>query len=110
MAVCEATAGLLRAVGFRVEAFLSAEGFLKSGHLGNTCCLISDVQLPRMSGLDLQDYLAAAGRRIPIIFITGIDRDGVRERALKAGAVGFLRKPPNPEALLEAVRSALKLA
>jgi len=63
-----------------------------------------------MSGLDLQGYLAAAGRRIPILVVTGIDHDGMQERALRAGTVDFLHKPPNPEALLEAVRSALKLA
>ena len=93
---------------FTVEAFASAEEVLQSDHLPKLDCLILDVVLPGMSGLGLQDHLAAANRRIPIIFITAQDDEGVRGRALQAGARGFLLKPFSKADLFEILDQALK--
>jgi FixJ family two-component response regulator len=105
--VSEAITGLLEAYGFAVEAFASAEDFLQSDRLGRTSCLITDVNLRGMSGLQLQDRLAAAGQAIPTIVITGFPDERVRAQALGAGALCFLAKPIATEDLLTCVRSAL---
>lgn len=104
----EALRSLLRSVGFTAEAFPSAEDFLQSDHLQHTGCLILDLGLPGMDGLKLQQHLAAAKSRIPIIFITAQDDEAARARAIQAGAVGFLQKPFRDEALLHAVQAALR--
>jgi len=101
---------LLKAMGFRAEVFASAKDFLNSAQLNHTACLILDVRMPGMDGLELQRQLAAADCRIPIVFITAHDDEDVRKRALQAGAVDFLSKPFSEEALLSAVRSALECA
>jgi FixJ family two-component response regulator len=101
------TTRLIESFGFRAAAFESAESFLSSGHLNDTSCLIVDVQMPGMNGLQLQSQLAAAGRNIPIIFITAFDDKESRRRAMQAGAVAFLGKPFNDEQLLESIRLAL---
>jgi FixJ family two-component response regulator len=98
---------LIESFGFRAAAFASAESFLKSDQLRDTSCLILDVQMPDMNGLELQTELAAIGYGIPIIFITAYDDKGSRGRAMQAGAVAFLDKPFSDEQLLETVRSAL---
>ena len=98
---------LIESFGFRAAAFESAEKFLGSGHLNDTSCLIVDVQMPGMNGLQLQSQLAAAGRSIPIIFITAHDDKESRRRAMQAGAVAFLGKPFTDEQLLQCIRSAL---
>jgi FixJ family two-component response regulator len=98
---------LLKSSNFRVEVFASARDFLDFAHLRETSCLILDVRMPGMDGLELQRQLAAS-HRIPIIFITGHGDEDTRERALRAGAVGFLAKPFSEEALLSAVHSALE--
>jgi FixJ family two-component response regulator len=98
---------LLISFGFRAQAFESAETFLRSGSLNDTCCLIVDVQMPEMNGLELQAQLAATGNRLPIIFITGYDDEESRRRAMRAGAVAFLVKPFSNEQLLQAIRSVL---
>jgi FixJ family two-component response regulator len=98
---------LIESFGFRAAAFESADGFLRSGHLHDTACLIVDVQMPGMNGLQLQSQLAATGSRIPIIFITAHDDKESRRRAMQAGAVAFLSKPFGDEQLLQAIRSAL---
>ncbi len=103
----EAVSTLLSSAGFTVETFASAEDFLASGHLHQTRCLILDLRMPGMNGLELQQQLAAAKYRIPIIFITAQNDEAVRTRALQAGAIGFLPKPFREEALLVAVRVAL---
>ena len=105
--VREALKSLLRSVGFGAEVFASAEEFLKSDRLKNTACLILDVRMPGMSGLELQEQLAAAHHKIPIIFITAhvSDREA-RNRALQAGAVDFLSKPFREEVLLKDVYAA----
>jgi FixJ family two-component response regulator len=97
----------MKSVGFRVEAFASAEDFLQRGTLHATACLILDVRLPGMSGLDLQRQLAPH-HHIPIIFVSAHDEQKTRDQALQAGAVAFLNKPISEEALLNGVHSALK--
>jgi FixJ family two-component response regulator len=90
-----------------VEAFASAEEFVNSGYLEETACLILDVRMPGMDGLELQHRLFDAGVRIPIIFITAHADDEQERRTMEAGAVGFLYKPFSQDSLLQAVRSAL---
>jgi FixJ family two-component response regulator len=102
-----ATTKLLQSHGFFVEAFVSAEHFLENGRLTETSCLLLDVQMPGMSGLDLQFQLALTTHHIPIVFVTGIADSAIREQALRAGAVAFLQKPLLEEHLLNALRSAL---
>src|SRR5712692_9224710 len=103
--VREALQGLLQAVGFTTEAFSSAEEFLQSERLDDTACLITDIQLRGMSGLQLQNHLSVSGSRIPIIVITAFPGDD--RRALAAGAICFLRKPVFKEDLLSCIRLAL---
>jgi FixJ family two-component response regulator len=99
---------LIESFGFRAATFESAETFLRSGHLRDTSCLIVDVQMPGMNGLQLQSHLAAAGCGIPIIFITAYESNDSRQRAMKAGAAAFLGKPFSDEQLLQTIRSALR--
>jgi FixJ family two-component response regulator len=84
---------LVRSLGFKTRTFASAELFLQSSSLSETRCLILDVQMPNMGGIELQDHLSKLGFEMPIIFITAYPDESVRQRALKAGAVGFLLKP-----------------
>jgi len=98
---------LLRSSGLRAEVFVSVEDFLESSQLGQTACLILDVRMPGMDGLDLQRWLAETGRRIPIIFMSARASEEEESRALRAGAADFLRKPMSKEALLRAVRTVL---
>src|SRR5712691_6878301 len=100
--------GLLKAVGLPSRAFASAEEFLKSGQQHHTACLITDIRMPGISGLELQARLNAEHCRIPTIFITAHGDAQMRMQALRAGAVEFLAKPFNDEALLETVRAALE--
>ena len=99
--------GLLKAVGLPAQAFASGEEFLKCGQRNQVACLIADIRMPGMSGLDLQAQLNADRCRIPIIFITAHGDEKMRMQALRAGAVEFMAKPFNDEALLESVRAAL---
>jgi FixJ family two-component response regulator len=108
-AVCEAILGLLKVLGFIADAFSSAEEFLQSGRLDETSCLITDVQLGGMSGLQLQNRLAGLGYRIPVIVITAFPDEHVRDQALNAGAVSFLSKPVTKADLVRSIRSALGL-
>jgi len=100
--------GLLREAGIRARAFASAEEFLDSGAQHLSSCLIADVRMPGLSGLDLQARLAAEQIGIPIIFVTAHSDKRIRMQALRSGAVGFLTKPFDDERLLETVRAALK--
>jgi FixJ family two-component response regulator len=104
----KALQSLLRSVGLRVEVWASAEDFLQSDHLPDTACLIVDVRMPRMSGLELQQQLARAHCPPPLIFITAHGDKETRARALGAGAVAFLSKPFSDEVLLSAVQAALQ--
>jgi FixJ family two-component response regulator len=106
-AIREAVQSLLRSVGLRAEGFASAQDFLQSGRLQDTACLIVDVRMPRMSGLELQQQLTTAQCPIPVVFITAHSDAETRSRALRAGAVAFLGKPFSDEALLRAVQTAL---
>jgi len=104
----ESTQLLLRSAGYRAEVFASAREFLDSSRLAETACLILDVRMPGMDGLELQRSLNSAQRQIPIIFITAHATENGEQRARKAGAVDFLRKPVNDEELLSAIQTALK--
>jgi FixJ family two-component response regulator len=99
---------LIESFGFRAAAYESAESFLRSGQIRNTSCLIVDVQMPSMNGLQLQSHLAAAGCGIPIIFITAYESTDSRQRAMRAGAAAFLGKPFSDEQLLQTIRSTLR--
>ena len=99
---------LLRSIGFRTQDFPSAEAFLRANQTRDTACLILDVRMPGMNGLELQRQLVAANWRIPIIFITSHADDDAQARALAAGAVAFLYKPFHEEDLLNAIDAALK--
>ena len=103
----EAINDLLDCMGLRVGVFSSAEEFLNSEDLHDTGCLIVDVRMPGMSGLELQGHLNAAGFHIPIIFISAHDDGEAKSRALGAGAVDFLRKPFSEDALLSAIGTSL---
>ena len=107
--VRESLSGLIRSVGFGVTVFASAEEFLNSSHLSDTNCLILDVRMPGMNGLELQRRLAASHRSIPVIFITAHGDEEARVRALNGGAVEYLLKPFSEDALLKAIDTALKV-
>ena len=99
---------LLEAVGLPARGFASAEEFLKSGKQQETACLITDIRMPGMSGLELQAQLNAERCRIPIIFITAHGDERMRLQARREGAVEFLAKPFDDEVLLDSVRAALE--
>jgi FixJ family two-component response regulator len=98
---------LLRSSGLRAEAFASAEDFLQSGLVGETACLLLDMSMPGMNGLELQRRLTETSRLIPIVFLSARASEEEERRALQAGAASFLRKPVSKEALLHAIRAAL---
>jgi FixJ family two-component response regulator len=102
-----ATNNLLGSHGFPVQTFASAEEFLQSAELNDSACVIADVQMPAMSGLDLLMHMRTLGYKAPFIFITAFPDESVRARALKAGAIGFLAKPFAGPALINCVETAL---
>jgi len=106
-AVRESLRGLIRSVGFAVEDFPSAEKFLNSDHLNDTHCLILDVCMPGMGGLELQRRLVKSNHNIPIIFITAHGNEADRSKALRDGAVDYLFKPFSEQVLLNAINVAL---
>jgi len=99
---------LVRSLGYIAYPFASAREFLESSQLDDTACLIADVQMPGMSGLELQSLLRAQGRTLPIIFITAFPEESVRKRALDAGAVCFLIKPFDGPTLIKYLDKALE--
>jgi FixJ family two-component response regulator len=105
--VREATQSLVRSLGYRAVTFRSAMEFLKSPHLMATACLITDVQMPGLSGVDLQDRLIAEGRRMQVIFVTAFRDEGLQARVLKRGAAGYLPKPFNVDRFIECLDAAL---
>jgi FixJ family two-component response regulator len=105
--VRESLHGLIRSLGFAVEVFALAEEFLNSDQLRKTDCLILDVRMPGMNGLELQRRLADSRSGIPVIFITSHEDEMARLQALKDGAVDYLLKPFSEEALLNAIQAAL---
>ena len=98
---------LLKSMGFVVHAFASAQDFLLSPQLSDTSCLIAYVEMPGMTGVELQEHLISRDRRIPMIFITAFPKDRIRDQAMNAGAVGFLTKPFDEARLLECIEQAL---
>ncbi len=106
--VREATKGLIRSLGYATATFASAEEYLRSDRVRDTSCLITDVQMPGMTGVELQDRLIASGKRTPVIFVTAFPEENIRARVLEAGAFGYLSKPFNDECLIECLDEALK--
>ena len=105
--VREPIGDLIQSLGYEVATFESAEHFLESGRLVGTSCLITDLHMPGLDGLELQNQLIADGHRMPIIFVTAYPEDKFRKRAMKAGAVGFLNKPFSEDSLINYVEAAL---
>jgi FixJ family two-component response regulator len=99
---------LMRSMGYRVEAFASAADFLASPRLGETACLIADVNMPVMNGVELHRHLIDSGHAIPTILVTAYPNDLDRIRALTDGAVCYLRKPINEQHLIRCLHAALK--
>jgi|SRR5580692_11576505 FixJ family two-component response regulator len=103
----EATRSLVRSLGYDAATFCSAEEFLSSGKINRTTCLITDVNMPGLSGVELQDRLIADGHCLPVIFITAFPDARLRIKALKAGAVGYLNKPFSEDRLIEYLNTAI---
>jgi len=106
--VREAISGLLDSLGYRVQAFSSALDFLASADVTDSSCLIADVQMPHMTGIELHERLTGLGHTIPTILITGLPSEAVRDRALANGVFSYLSKPFDVDALIGHVRSALQ--
>jgi FixJ family two-component response regulator len=102
-----ATNNLLSSHGYLVDTFASAEEFLRSARLSDSACVIADVQMPAMSGLELLTHMRAEGDDVPFIFITAFPEESVRARALRAGAICFLAKPFAGPALISCLEAAL---
>jgi len=108
LSVREGLSSLIRSAGWRVETFASAQEFLARPRAETPSCLVLDLQMPGLSGLDLQKRMGAVGLEIPIVFLTGHGNIPASVQAMKAGAVEFLTKPIDEEALLQAVREAIE--
>jgi FixJ family two-component response regulator len=102
-----ATESLMRSLGYVACSFASAQDFLRSERLLETACLITDVQMPGMGGMELQQTLVSTGRAMPVIFITAFPEERVRRQAASAGAFGFLSKPFEGQAIIDCVEAAL---
>jgi len=107
VSVRRSTQRLLRSSGLRAEAFASAQEFLQSEILEQTACLVLDLCMPVMNGLDLQRCLVDTGRLIPTVFLSARASEEDERQALQAGAAGFLRKPVSKDTLLHAIRAAI---
>lgn len=105
-----ATNRLVRSLGYIAHTFSSADEFLQSSLVNDTSCVIADVQMPGMSGVELQSVLLAQGRRQPIIFITAFLEESTRARALEAGAICFLTKPFDAPTLVKYLETAVAKA
>ena len=106
--LCNAMRRLLMSAQYHVITFASAEEFRLSDFKSRPGCLLLDIRLPGISGFELQEQLIASGVPMPVIFITGQDRAGMEERAMRLGATAYLRKPVDEETLLGAIRTAMK--
>lgn len=106
--VREATDHLLRLLGYVTASFRSAEDFLKSGRVRDTACLITDVQLPGMNGIELQSRLILDGHCMPIVFVTAFPDEAIRSLALRDGALCYLSKPLQEQSLIACIEQALK--
>jgi len=109
-AVRAATRGLVRSLGYDASTFASAEEFLSSDGLHETSCLITDLHMPGLSGIELQDQLIAQGHSLPVVFITAFPDESLRTRAMEAGAICFLSKPFSDRNLIDCLDRALKSA
>jgi FixJ family two-component response regulator len=98
---------LVRSLGLQARTYASAEDFLHSSHQDRSSCLITDLQMPGLSGIELQRRLAAQGRQIPIIFVTAFPEDRIRARAMEWGALGLLSKPFDSQKLIELINKAI---
>jgi FixJ family two-component response regulator len=107
VSIRRSVANLLSSLGFQAQSFASAAEFLLSPYWENTGCLVLDLRMPAMGGLELLADLASRGRRIPAVILTAHGDDDARDRAKRAGAIAFIDKPFRIGALIEAVRSAL---
>ncbi|MER2265189.1 response regulator transcription factor [Methylobacterium oxalidis] len=107
-AVRVATGSLVRSLGYTAETYSCARDFLRASAAREPACLITDVQMPGMTGVELQEALVAAGRRLPVIFVTAFPTESLRSRALAAGASGFLRKPCEGRAIIDCLERALR--
>lgn len=103
----ESVCALVRALGFSTRTFSSAENYLRSGFVDDTDCLIADIHMPGLSGIELHEQLVREGRRVPVIFITGYPDEKARTRVLNAGATGYLSKPFNDDDLVACLDAAL---
>ena len=103
-----ATHGLVRSLGHVAHTFASADDFLRSSQLNDISCVIADVHMPGMSGIELQNLLKTQGHRLPIIFITAFPEESVRAKALEAGAACFLSKPFDAQILIKHLDAAVK--
>lgn len=108
-AMREALRLLMKSLGYTADAFASAEDFLSSRQIPGTSCLIADVQMPGMTGLELYHHLVAAGKTIPTILITAYPDDSMRERALGDGVVCYLSKPFDENDLLACIHSSITI-
>jgi FixJ family two-component response regulator len=106
--VREAMLGLVRSLGFEAVTFPSAEDFLQSEQIDGTTCLITDLQMPGLSGIELQSQLISRGNSVPIIFVTASPERGIEAQVRSAGAVGFLNKPFDDRMLIECLDQALR--
>jgi FixJ family two-component response regulator len=106
-AVREATGQLIQSLGYAVATFASAAEYLHSGRVSDTACLVADVQMPGMSGIELQQRLIADGHRIPVIFMTAFPKERMRVQLLSLGAFGYLRKPFSDSCLITCLDKAL---
>jgi|SRR6516225_5650546 len=104
-----AVKSLVTSLGLNARTFASAEDFLRSPHVEHTSCLISDLQMPGLSGVELQKMLLAQGRHIPIIFMTAFPEERMRSRAIEAGALGFLSKPFESQMLINLIEKAIEI-
>jgi FixJ family two-component response regulator len=100
---------LMRSRGFATRAFASAEEFLQSPSLHETACVITDIQMPGMTGMELHDVMLKQGPRLPVIFLTAFPDERIEKRALQAGALGFLTKPFDAKALISLVDAAVQI-
>ena len=105
----EAVRGLMKSFGYTAEGFASADEFLNSRQVPHTSCLIADMQMPGMTGLELHRHLVASGKTIPTILITAYPDDSVQERAMGDGIVGYLSKPFDENDLLACVHASLNI-
>jgi FixJ family two-component response regulator len=108
--VRQAIGDLVQSLGYEAATFDSAEHFLESERLAETSCLITDLQMPGLNGLDLQSELLAHGHSMPVIFVTAFPEEKFRQRAMSAGAIGFLSKPFDESALIECLETAISIA